>query len=99
MFHDVGQVFISRFAGPYGFSQGGEAIVIAMITATMQRMSHPVRSLSPPPDIALERIGQTTLGLPASRPVEAPGSNQHGSISLTPRRSCKTSNYKKELCQ
>ncbi len=40
--------------------------------------------------IALERIGQTTLGLPASRPVKAPGSSQHRSVSLTPHRSCKT---------
>ena len=53
-------------------------------------MSHPVRRLSPPPDVALERIGQTTLGLPASRSIKTPGSNQHGSIPLTPRRSCKT---------
>jgi hypothetical protein len=55
----------------------------------MQRMSHPVRRLCPPPDIALERISQTTLGLPASGPVKTPGSNQHRSISLTPRRSFK----------
>jgi hypothetical protein len=55
----------------------------------MQRMSHPVWVLCPSPDIALERIGQTTPGLPASRPVEAPGSNQHGSVPFTPHRSCK----------
>jgi hypothetical protein len=60
-----------------------------LILTTMQRMSHPVRFLCPSPDIALESIGQTTLGLPASRPVEASGSNQHGSVSLTPYRSCK----------
>ena len=29
------------------------------------------------------------LGFPASRPVEAPGSNQHRSIPLAPRGSCK----------
>ena len=56
---------------------------------TMQRMSHPVRRLSPPPDVALKRICQTTLGLPAPRPVEASGSNQHRSVPLKPRRSCK----------
>ena len=66
--------------------------VAAMIITTMQRMSHQVRRLSPPPDIALERIGQTTLGLPASRPIKTPGSNQHGSIPLTPRRSCRIQN-------
>jgi hypothetical protein len=42
-----------------------------MIITTMQRMSHQMRRLCPPPDIALERISQTTLGLPTSRPVEA----------------------------
>ncbi len=52
-------------------------------------MSHPVRRLSPPPDIALERISQTTIGLPASRSVESPGCNQHRSVPLMPRRSCK----------
>ena len=52
----------------------------------MQTMSHPVRRLSPPPDIAMQRISQTTLGLPASRPVKEPGSNQHRSIPLTPCR-------------
>ena len=77
MFPDVGQVFIGRVGGPDRFAQGGEAIEIAMIITTMQRMSHPVRRLCPPPDIALERISQTTLGLSAPRPVEAPGSNEH----------------------
>ena len=56
---------------------------------TMKAMSHPVRCLSPPPDIALELIGQTTLGLPASRPIETRGSNKHGSVHLMPCRSCK----------
>ena len=77
MLRDVGRVFVSRFGGPYCFAQGCEAIEIAMIITTMQRMSHPVRGLCPPPDIALQRISQTTLGLPASRPVEAAGSNKH----------------------
>jgi hypothetical protein len=77
MFHNVGCVFNCRIRGPNGFAQGCEAIGIAMIISTMQRMSHPVRCLSPPPDIALKFISQTTFGLPASRPVEAPGSNQH----------------------
>jgi hypothetical protein len=40
--------------------------------------------------IALKSICQTTLGFPASRPVKAPGSNQHGSAYLTPHRSCRT---------
>ncbi len=39
--------------------------------------------------MALESISQTTLGLLASRPVEAPGSNQHGSISRPPRGPCR----------
>ncbi len=89
MLHDLGAVFIGRIGGPNRFAQGGEAIEIAMIITTMQGMSHPVRRLCPPPDIALERIGQTTLGLPTSRPVEAPGSYQHGSVPLQPRRSYK----------
>jgi hypothetical protein len=75
--------------------------------ATMQRVGHwhPVRhlsplpdiALSPPPDIALEIIGQTTLGLLTSRPVEVPGSNQHGSVPFTPRRSCKTQSTVKKF--
>jgi hypothetical protein len=63
MFCDVGQVFISGIGGPNGFVQGSEAIVSALILTTMQRMSHLVRRLCPSPDIALESIGQTTLGL------------------------------------
>ncbi len=77
MLCDVGTVIISRIGGPNRFAQGGEATEIAMIITTMQGMSHPVRLLCPPPDIALECIGQTTLGLLTSRPVEAPGSYQH----------------------
>ena len=77
MLCDVGTVLICRIGGPNRFAQGSEAIEIGMIGTTMQRMSHPVRLLCPSPDIALERIGQTALGLPASRSVEAPGSNQH----------------------
>jgi hypothetical protein len=68
MLRDVGAVFIG---GRNRFAQGGESIEIAMIITTMQGMSHPVKRLCPPSDIALECIGQTTLGLPTSRPVEA----------------------------
>jgi hypothetical protein len=90
MFRDVGRVLISRIGGPNCFAQGCEAKVIARgIKTTMQRMSHPVRRLSSPPDIALESISQTTLGLPASRPVKTPGGNQHRSVSLKPRWSCR----------
>jgi hypothetical protein len=63
---DVGRVLIGGFGGPYCFAQGSKAIVFALILTTMQRMSHPVLCLCPSPDISLERIGQTTLGLPAS---------------------------------
>ena len=78
---------ICRIRGPNSFAQGSKASFV--IFTTMQSMSHPVRRLSPPPDIALEGISQTTLGLPAPRAVKAPGSNQHGSFPLAPRRSCK----------
>ncbi len=65
----------------------------------LQRMSHPVRRLCPYPDIALERICLLPLGLglPASRPVEAPASNQHGAVPLTPRRSCKNQSLVRKL--
>ena len=53
MLRDVGQVFISRIRGANRYAQGGKAIQFAMIITTMQRMSHLVRRLSPPPDIAL----------------------------------------------
>ena len=89
MLSDVGQVFISRIGGTNEFAQGCKAILIAMIATTIQRMSHPVWRLCPPPDIALELISQATLGFSASRPVEPSGSNQHGSIPLAPRGSCK----------
>ncbi len=56
------------------------------------RMIHPVRWLCPPPDIALKSICQTTLGLPASWPVETQGGNEHGSVPLIPCRSCKNQN-------
>jgi hypothetical protein len=56
MFTHIISVGLLRFGGPYSFTQGCKSIVVAMIHTTMQRMSHPVRSLSPPPDIALERI-------------------------------------------
>ena len=77
---DVGRVFVGRFGGPNRLAQGGKTSasnIGTMIITTMQRMSHPVRRLCPSPDIALERIGQTALGLPAPRPVEAPGSYEH----------------------
>ena len=85
------RVFIGRLGGPDSFAQGSEAIELACAISipTMKTMSRPLRHLSPPPDIALERIGQTTLGLLASRPIKTPGSNQHGSVPLTPRWSCK----------
>jgi hypothetical protein len=56
-----------------------------------------MRRLCPSPDIALERISQTALGLPASRPVEASGSNQQGAVPLTPRRSCKNQSLVRKL--
>ena len=78
MLCDVVRVFISHNGGANCFAQGGEAIELASaVITTMKAMSHPVRRLSPPPDIALESICQTPLGLPASRPVESPGSNKH----------------------
>jgi hypothetical protein len=94
---DVCTVFIGRIGGPNRFAQGGEAIEFAMINTTMQRMSHLLRRLCPSPDIALERIGQTALGLPPSRPVEAPGSNQHGAVPLTPSGSCKHQSLVRKL--
>jgi hypothetical protein len=54
--------------------------VFAVVGTTMQTMSHPVRSLCPPPDIALECICQTAPGFPTSRPIIAPGSKQDSSI-------------------
>ena len=67
MLRDVGRVFVGRFGGPNGFAQCGEAIELASaIITTMKTMSHPLWRLSPPPDIALKSISQTTLSLPAS---------------------------------
>ncbi len=83
------------------FFQGKELLLAASQLrrngANMHRMGHLVSRLSPPPDIALESIGQTTLGLPVARPVEAPGSNQHGSVPFTPRRSCKNQSTVKKF--
>jgi len=66
MLCNVISVCLSRLGGPYFFAQGCKPIVFAMIVTTMQAMRHPVRSLCPPPDIALECICQTALGFPAS---------------------------------
>ena len=56
MFRDVISVCLSRLGGPNSFAQGCKPIVIAVVVTTMQTMSDPVRSLCPPPDIALECI-------------------------------------------
>jgi hypothetical protein len=66
MLSDVIGVYLRRPIGLYCFAQGCKPIVIAMVVTAMQAMSHPVRSLCPPPDIALECICQTALGFPAS---------------------------------
>ena len=70
MLSDVIGVYLRRPIGPYCFSQGCKPIVIAMVVTAMQAVSHPVRSLCPPPDIALECIRlcicQTALVFPAS---------------------------------
>ena len=66
MFSDVIGVCLSRLGGPNLFAQGRKPIVFAMVVTAMQTMSHPVRSLCPPPDIALEGISQTALGFPVS---------------------------------
>ncbi len=66
MFSDVTSVCLIRLGGPNSFAQGCKPIVVAVIVTTVQTMSHPVRSLCPPPDIALECISQTALGFPAS---------------------------------
>ncbi len=54
MFNDVISVCLSRLGGPNRFAQGCKSITI--VATTMQTMSHPVRSLCPPPNIALECI-------------------------------------------
>jgi hypothetical protein len=56
MFRDVIRVCLRRLGGPDCLSQGCKTIVIAMVVTAMQTMSHPVSSLCPPPDIALECI-------------------------------------------
>jgi hypothetical protein len=56
MFHDVISVGLCGFGTPYSFAQGSISIVFAVVGTAMQRMRHPVRSLCPPPDIALESI-------------------------------------------
>jgi hypothetical protein len=80
MFSDVIGVCLSRFGSPNSFAQGCKTILFAMVATAMQTMSHPVRCLCPPPDIALECICKTALGFPASRPIIAPGSKQDRSI-------------------
>ena len=50
-------------------------------------MSHPVRGLCSPPDIALESVCHTTLCFPACRPIVAPGCEQDAIIPWSaPRR-------------
>ena len=66
MFCDVICVCFSRLGGPNFFAQGCKPICFAILVPGMHTMSHPVRSLCPPPDIALEGISQTALGFPAS---------------------------------
>ena len=56
MLHDVIGVCLGRSGGPYLLPQGCKAIVVTMVDTTMQIMSHPVRSLCPPPYVALECI-------------------------------------------
>ena len=57
MFTDVISVRLRRLGGPNLFAQYRKTIVVIVVVTTMQRMSHPVSSLRPPPDIALECIG------------------------------------------
>jgi hypothetical protein len=56
MFRDVISVCLRGPGTPDSFAQGSISIVFAMVDTPMQDMSHPVRSLCPPPDIALECI-------------------------------------------
>ena len=53
---DVISVRLRRLGGPNLFAQDRKTIVVIVGVTTMQRMSHPVSSLRPPPDIALECI-------------------------------------------
>ena len=80
MFCNVSSVRRSRLRGPDFFAQGCKSIVPATIVPAQQAVRHPVSSLCPPPDIALECICQTALGFPASRPIIAPGSKQDSPI-------------------
>ena len=54
MFSDVIGVCQSRLGGSNLFSQGRKPIAVTVVVTAMQRMSRPVSSLRPPPDIALE---------------------------------------------
>ena len=56
MFPDVSSVLLSRLGGPYFFAEGRKPIVFAVVVTAMQTMCHPVRSLRPPSEIALECI-------------------------------------------
>jgi hypothetical protein len=56
MFSDVISVGISGLGGSNSFAQGCKTTVSAIAVSAMQRMSHPVRSLCPSPDVALECI-------------------------------------------
>ena len=56
MFSDVSSVCLSGLGTPDSFAQGCKSIVVAVVVTAMQTMRHPVRSLRPPPDIALECI-------------------------------------------
>jgi hypothetical protein len=56
MFSDVIGVCLSRFGSPNFFAQGCKTVMFAMVVTAMQTMGHPVSSLCPPPDIALEGI-------------------------------------------
>ena len=53
------------FFGSNSFANCSKPIVKACILTSMQRMSHPVRSLSPPPEIALKSVCHATLCFPA----------------------------------
>jgi hypothetical protein len=56
MFRDVISICLRGLGTPDSFAQGGISIVFAMVVTAMQTMRHPVRSLCPSPDIALESI-------------------------------------------
>ena len=54
MLSDVISVRLRRLGGPNLFAQGSKPIAVG--ATAIQRMSHPVSSLCPPPDIALKCI-------------------------------------------